>query len=159
MKIRIVNDSDKPQLKQIRRRICSIGLEDDHIAHRLAAQSREEAAYLVVEDNDELVAFWSLKFKGKATHPDYPDIEDLFTRLDKRKKGYATALLLECEKRAKARGFQKIGLAAGPDPTDPGHQLYVKLGYRYDGKESYVDGVYDGIEDWVIDMEKNLPND
>ena len=154
MKIRIANDSDKPQLKQIR-----LGLEDDHIVYRLDAQSRGAAEYLVAEDNGELVAFLFLKFTDKATHPEYPDIEDLFTRLDKRRHGYATALLLECERRAKERGFQKIGLAAGPDPTDPGHQLYVKLGYRHDGKESYVDGVYDGVEDWVIDMEKNLPND
>jgi hypothetical protein len=34
--------------------------------------------------------------------------------------------------------------------------LYERLGYVPTGERSYVDDVYDGHEDWVIDLEKQL---
>ncbi|MEM7131465.1 MAG: GNAT family N-acetyltransferase [Chloroflexota bacterium] len=150
MNIRNATEKDTSSLRQMRPNF------DEHIAYRLTAQTNGKGEFLIVEEADEVVSFVFLKYTGKSTYPDYPDIEDLFTKVDKRRKGYAQALLLECEKRAMQRGFQTIGLAASPDPADPGHQLYRKLGYQHDGKESYVDGVYDGVEDWVIDMEKVL---
>jgi hypothetical protein len=34
--------------------------------------------------------------------------------------------------------------------------LYERLGYVATGENSYLDDVYDGDEDWVIDLEKRL---
>lgn len=151
MQIRAATENDIPQLKQIKPE-----LEDWDIDRRLAAQTEDKARFFVVEDQGELVSFVFLKYDGKLTHPDYPDLEDLFTRIDKRRQGYARALLLACEDHVRQRGYPKIGLAAGPDPADPGRQLYEQFGYQHDGGATYVDGVYNGVEDWVIDMEKEL---
>lgn len=152
MQIRNVTPNDRQQIQQVKPK-----LEPWRIAERLAAQAAGLAEFLAVEADHELRCFVYLKYGGKATHPDYPDLEDLFTRADSRQRGYATALLNACERRVAQRGFTKIGLAASPDPTDPGRRLYVKLGYRPDGRAAYVDGIYNGVEDWVIDMEKVLP--
>jgi GNAT superfamily N-acetyltransferase len=131
-------------------------LTDEHICERLKRQGEKLLEYLVLETNGEVVSFVLLKWHGKETHPEYPDIEDLFTREDQRAKGYGSALIKECEKLAKEKGFKKIGLAANPDINENARGLYEKLGFRHDGKESYVDGIYNGVEDWVVDLEKEI---
>ena len=35
-------------------------------------------------------------------------------------------------------------------------ELYQKLGYTSLGNEPYLDGVYNGVEDWVIDLVKAI---
>ncbi|MEZ4737133.1 MAG: GNAT family N-acetyltransferase [Caldilineaceae bacterium] len=150
MIIRNVEPGDTLPLQAIRQ------LDEQLIAYRLAAQTNGIGEFLVVETAAGLVSFVFLKYFGKETYPHIPDIEDLYTKVEERGKGYATALLHACESRSRARGFAQISLAAGVDPTDPARQLYEKLGYAYDGKASYVDGVYNGVQDWVIDMIKAL---
>jgi hypothetical protein len=54
------------------------------------------------------------------------------------------------------KGFNKIGLAVNPDENCSAHKLYKKLGFKDTGEKPYVDGVYNGVEDWCIDMEKKL---
>ncbi len=126
------------------------------VAQRLEEQHQGRAEFLVVEDHGRLVSFVFLKYYGKTTHPDYPDIEDLYTVERERGHGHATALLQACELRAAQRGHGQIGLAASPDRANVARRLYEKLDYRHDGGPAYVDGVYDGVEDWAIDLEKNL---
>jgi GNAT superfamily N-acetyltransferase len=150
MIIRNVELGDTTPLQAIRQ------LDEQLIAYRLAAQAKGIGEFLVVETPGGLVSFVFLKYYGKETYPTIPDIEDLYTKVEERGKGYATALLHACESRARMWGFSQISLAAGVDPTDPARRLYEKLGYRYDGKVSYVDGVYNGVQDWVIDMIKEL---
>lgn len=134
----------KPQLKQ------------EQFLERLDRQEKGEAEYLVVEENGEVVAQILLKWHGKPTYPNYPDLEDLYTKESARGKGYAMLLVKECERKAKEKGFSKIGMAANGDAQCPARKLYAKLGYVHDGKEQYVDGVYDGVEDWVVDLEKEI---
>lgn len=148
--IRNVEAGDGIPLQAIRQ------LSEALIAYRLAAQSKDIGEFLVVETTRGLVSFVFLKYYGKETYLHIPDIEDLYTKVEERGKGYATALLHACESRSRARGFAQISLAAGVDPADPARRLYEKLGYVYDGKASYVDGVYNGVPDWVIDMIKEL---
>lgn len=150
MIIRNAESGDAAPLQAIRQ------LAESLIAYRLAAQTNGIGEFLVVETAAGLVSFVFLKYFGKETYPRIPDIEDLYTKMEERGKGYATALLHACESRSRVRGFAQISLAAGVDPTDPARQLYEKLGYAYDGKVSYVDGVYNGVQDWVIDMIKEL---
>ncbi|MCE7984776.1 MAG: GNAT family N-acetyltransferase [Caldilinea sp. CFX5] len=150
MIIRNAKPEDAAPLQAIRQ------LDEQLIAYRLTAQAQGIGDFLVVETAMGLTSFVFLKYFGKETYPHIPDIEDLYTKAEERGKGYATALLHACESRARARGFAHISLAAGVDPTDPARRLYEKLGYSYDGKVSYVDGVYNGVPDWVIDMIKEL---
>lgn len=150
-KIREATIKDIKQLKKVK-----TSLTDEHVVERLKRQGEGLVDYLVLEVDGEVVSFVLIKWHGKKTHPEYPDMEDLFTREDQRAKGYATALIKECEKLAKGKGFKKIGLAANPDLNEHARKLYEKLGYCHEGGESYVDGIYDGVKDWVVDLEKSL---
>lgn len=143
--------ADSPGLHQIRPSITDMEITD-----RLAQQAAGEALYLVLETNNQLVSFVVLYWHGKKTHPDYPDMVDLFTVESQRGKGYASQLIAECERLAGEKGFSKIGLAVNPDLNEPARKLYEKLGYKHDGGPLYVDGVYNGVEDWCIDLEKEL---
>ena len=109
-----------------------------------------------MEENGEIVSFVYLKFFGSDIHPDYPDIEDLFTKESERGRGFASMLIRECEKLAKERGFKKIGLAVNPDLNNSARKLYEYLGFHNVGEKPYVDAVYDGVKDWCIDMVKRL---
>ncbi len=149
--IRKATLKDISQLKKVK-----TSLSDEQAVERLKRQGEKLLEYLVLEANGEIVSFVLLKWHGKETHPEYPDMEDLYTREDQRGKGYATRLIAECEKMVKKRGIKKIGLAANPDLNENARRLYGNLHYYHDGKESYIDGIYDGIEDWVIDLEKEL---
>lgn len=131
-------------------------LSGEHAMERIKRQKEGLVEYLVLENEGVVVSFVLLKWHGKSTHPEYPDIEDLFTQEDQRGKGYGTKLIHECERLAKDKGFSKIGLAANPDSNEHARKLYEKLGYSHDGKNSYIDGVYNGVEDWCIDLEKDL---
>ncbi len=151
MSIRKAARGDSPQLKEVKP-----GLEDGRINDRLKAQENGKAEFLIIESDNQIVSFVYLKYFGKVTHPDYPDMEDLFTKESERGKGYGTALIKECEKLSHVKGFKKIGLAVNPTENLHAKQLYEHLGYRHDGKQSYVDGVYNGVEDRCIDLEKSL---
>lgn len=147
----------KATLEDIKRlRDVKPSLTDEQIVERLKRQGEKLLEYLVLEIKGEIVSFVLLKWHGKETHPEYPDMEDLYTKEGERAKGYASLLIKECEKLSKEKDFKKIGLAANPDPNENARRLYEKLGYKHDGGKSYIDGIYNGVEDWVIDLEKQL---
>lgn len=151
MNIRRVNKSDKGKLKEIKPSIT-----EDKIDKRLGRQSQKKVDFLILEDKGLPMSFVLLKWDGKPTHPECPDIEDLYTKEDFRGKGYGAKLIKECENRAVKKGFRKICLAVNPTQNLKAKSYYEKLGFRHDGGKKYVDGVYEGVEDWVIDMEKKL---
>lgn len=151
MTIRNVAKDDFHLLQQIKPSITQ-----KTVSERLEGQSQGRVNFLILEDNDLPMSFVLLKWDGKSTHPEYPDIEDLYTTEDFRGRGYGTGLIKECEKLVRARSFNKIGLAVNPTKNSKAKVFYEKLGFIHDGKESYLDGVYDGHEDWVVDMEKVL---
>lgn len=93
---------------------------------------------------------------GKPTHPEYPDLSDLYTKEDRRGEGAGKLLIEYCERRAKELGFTKIGLAVNTTENPRTVSLYERLGFISTGEPKYLDGVYDGVEDWVIDLEKKL---
>ncbi|MDO8487872.1 MAG: GNAT family N-acetyltransferase [bacterium] len=131
-------------------------ISESTIKERLQAQAVGRVEFLVLKNSDKLVSFVLLKWGGKKTHPNYPDMEDLYTMESERGKGFGSQLVAECERLTKLKGLDKIGLAVNPTLNKPAKRLYEKLGYKPDGNPSYIDGVYDGVEDWCIDMEKSL---
>lgn len=151
MVIRNIKDQDVDLLKTIKP-----SLAVNIIDKRLRKQSEKEVEFLILEDANTPISFVLLKWKGKSTHPEYPDIEDLYTKEDCREKGYGTLLIKECEKRTKEKGFNKIGLAVNPTNNIEAKTLYEKLGYSSCRENTYLDGIYNGVEDWVIDLEKVL---
>jgi len=150
-KIRKATLKDIDQLKKVKP-----SLNDGQVVERLKRQGEKLVEYLVLEKDEEIVSFVLLKWHGKESHLEYPDIEYLYTREDRRGKGFATKLIKKCEKLVKRKGLKKIGLAANPDLKENARRLYEKLGYHHDGGKPYIDGIYDGVEDWVVDLEKRL---
>lgn len=130
-------------------------LSQETFNQRLEDQSKGFVDFLVLEDAQP-IGFVLLKWNGKPTHPEYPDIEDLYVKDGLRGKGYGSILIKECESRAKKKGCSKIGIAVNPTENSAAKSLYVRLGFKQVGYEKYLDGVYNGVEDWVVDMEKSL---
>lgn len=151
MLIRKATKEDIPRLIEIKP-----VLSEERINDRLKIQLEGSADFLVMEVNGKIISFVYLKYLGKETHPEYPEIEDLFTKDNERNKGYGSTLILECEKLVKQKGFNKIGLSVNPNLNASAMKLYEGLGFCDLGEGKYLDGVYNGVEDWCVDMEKKL---
>jgi GNAT superfamily N-acetyltransferase len=61
-----------------------------------------------------------------------PEIQDVFVRPELRRRGIATALTREAERRAVERGYEHISLSYGI-ANDAARRLYERLGYRNAG--------------------------
>lgn len=115
-----------------------------------------DGTWLLLKLDDTVIGWCVVVWSGKKTHPECPDMQDLFVRAEHRNRGYGTRLISEVERMAKARGHNRLGVAVNPDDNTAARRLYERLGYRHDGGAKYLDGVYGDYEDWVIDLEKQL---
>jgi N-acetylglutamate synthase-like GNAT family acetyltransferase len=143
---------DIPQIAQMKKL-------DDFLKYsrRIELTEKEEACYLVIDDNGQILGNVFLKYFGTEKDPDFPNIEDLFIRVDKRGQGLGTRLLKTCERLAKEKGFSKVSLSVNPILNPKAKALYERLGFKtIKGREKTLSGVYNGVEDWVEDMEKSL---
>jgi len=129
---------------------------DELFLKRIQEAKEGKSVYLIMEDDNEAVGHVFLKYYGTPNLSDYPNMEDLAVRADKRRLGIGTMLISECERLSKEKGFSKIGLSVNPTLNPHAKEMYEKLGYKHIGNEPYLDGIYDGTEDWVIDMVKEL---
>jgi predicted N-acetyltransferase YhbS len=85
MIIRYANQNDIQQLTSIKRPTDEHRARFAEIhANRLAQAPEGKAVYLVAEDAGEIVGHVFLKFYGSETDPDYPNLEDLYVREDRR---------------------------------------------------------------------------
>lgn len=151
MKIRLATTSDIPSITSMKK------IEDEgRYLRRIKETNEGRSAYLVAEEESQIIGQVFLKYYGTKTSPAYPNMEDLFVDEKFRNQGVGTALVKECENRVKEKGFTTIGLSVNPSLNQNALSLYEKLGYLSVGNESYLDGVYNGVEDWVIDLVKTL---
>lgn len=150
-KIRLATQTDVSSLKQINHH-----LNREIILERLEKQKEEKADFLLLEIDGILSGYVFLKWTGKPSHPEYPDMEDLYLSIDARGKGYGRLLVGECEKRVMERGMKKIGLSVNPSNYCPAKRLYSKMGYKHDAKKSHMETSRMGLSRKVIDMEKEL---
>jgi GNAT superfamily N-acetyltransferase len=109
---------------------------------------------------DQIPCGWAMiHWQGKSTAPHYPDLSDLYVHPHWRNRGTGTQIVGACEQLVLTAGFTMLGLAVNPDLNPRAYQLYQRLGYSATSQDKYLDGVYNGVEDWVIDLEKELiPN-
>ena len=151
MKIRIATKADIPTITTMK------NIEDQNrYIQRINETSEGRSAYFVTEQDGQVIGQVFLKYYGTKTCPEYPNMEDLFVDENFRDQGVGTALIKECENRATEKGFTRIGLSVNPSLNKKAMSLYEKLGYSGLGGEPYLDGVYNGVEDWVIDLAKAL---
>jgi GNAT superfamily N-acetyltransferase len=105
---------------------------------RLAEHEAEQRIVLLAVDNDAFVGYGSLLWSSSyAPFRDerIPEIQDLVVSEPWRNRGIATSLIRALEDRARARGHKQIGLGVGLYADyGPAQRLYMKLGYRLDGR-------------------------
>jgi GNAT superfamily N-acetyltransferase len=158
MEIRRATKTDIPQLTQLKKpkseEYRKIFAENQQ--KRLCEMEEGKAVYLVAEEDHRLVGHLFLKFYGSQTEPGYPNMQDLYVDESKRSEGIGTYLIYKAEEIAKDNGYIKISLAVNPALNARAKALYEKLGYKQIARKPYIDGVYDGVEDWCVDMVKNL---
>jgi len=128
----------------------------EDVALRFQQMAADNLVYLIVEIGGQIIGHVLLKFTGELTEPGCAAIEDLYVREAYRRLGAATALMRHCEVIAHEHGYTALALATGVDANGAARHLYRKLGYVVVNDEPYVDGVYQGEKDWVIDMKKML---
>jgi GNAT superfamily N-acetyltransferase len=119
--------------------------------------------YLVAWEGDEAIGHAHLAWK--RTKLGVPEIQDVFVREDRRRRGIATALAAAAETLAADRGYARISLSYGI-ANDAARTLYESLGYRDAGLEPEpvrgVIRVRTGIlevDDTLIHLVKDLPVD
>lgn len=152
MVIRRARMEDVPKIMKMKRADSS-----ERFIYRFERVKRGHAEYLIAEIKGEIVGNVFLKFYGKRTAPDYPDIEDLYVREDIRGNGIGTKLLKSAEDLAALAGYKKVGLSVDPVRNPKARDLYKRLGYREVQMNPYQNGIREGLEEWVIDMVKELP--
>ncbi len=158
MKIRPATPADIEELTHLKKPKFE---RHRHVFHqnqleRLKEMEEGKVVYLVAEESGVLVAHVLLKLNGIPTEPGYPNINDLHVLEERQNKGIGTKLLAEVEAMMQKRGFSKISLAVNPTLNPNAKRLYERLGYKQTKTPPYLDGVYDGDEDWVVDMVKQL---
>jgi len=152
LRVVTAQESDASELAKVK-----TGYAEQNVAERFRwLKQKEEGAWLLLKNKKECIGWCVVVWSGKPTHPECPDIQDLFIKPEHRNQGYGTHLLHEAERLARERDYTQIGLAVNPDENRPALRLYKRLGYHHDGGEKYLDGVYGEYEDWVIDLKKDL---
>jgi ribosomal protein S18 acetylase RimI-like enzyme len=158
MKIRTATKDDTPQLIELKnphnQEHKKIFL--DIQTKRIQEMEDGRSVYLVAEKEHVIVGHIYLNLHGTPTEPGYPNMSDLYVAEKDRHQGIGSSLVHEAERITKKKGYQKISLAVNPVLNPKAKVLYEKLGYRQTDTKTYLDGVYDGDEDWVIDMVKEL---
>jgi GNAT superfamily N-acetyltransferase len=111
--------------------------------------------WFVCKISSRIAGWVNINWTGMKNDKSCPDIFDLYVIESMRSRGIGSRLIRFCEKRASQHGCTRIGLCVNPDENPRAVQLYKNLGYSMTG-ERYLDDIYDGHEDWVIDMKKNF---
>lgn len=158
MEIRLAKIEDIAQLTHLKKpqKEQHVKMFHDNQIDRLKDMEKGEAIYLVAEEENQIIAHLLLRLNGTTYEPGYPNMNDLYVAQEKRQRGIGSKLVDEAEKIAKEKGYAKISLAVNPTLNPKAKALYEHLGYRQTDTKPYLDGIYDGDEDWVVDMVKNL---
>jgi GNAT superfamily N-acetyltransferase len=125
----------------------------DDVRARFEWNTQNNVDWYIYESAGEVCGWVNLNWSAKD--PACPDIFDLYVKPNRRGRGIGTALIHFCEGEAHKRGHEHIGLAVNPDLNAQAMRLYEGLGY-IKASEPYLDGVYNGVEDWSIDMKKTI---
>ncbi|HUD11495.1 MAG TPA: GNAT family N-acetyltransferase [Candidatus Saccharimonadia bacterium] len=122
--IRHCKESDLPKLQT--------GIPSGSHQKRFDKQLAGTAEYLIAWVNDKPAGFFLLDYQGQQYLPGIPEIRDGEVTGRLRSRGIGSALIHECEKRAKLHGSNKVSMLVARD-NPRARQLYKKLGYRDSG--------------------------
>lgn len=98
------------------------------------------STFLVLKDNDRILGFINYWVTF-----DSATINQIATRIEARKKGIATKLLIECENRIKQENVEFLTLEVRKN-NEPAKNLYLKFGFtQVTVKEKYYEDGEDAI--------------
>jgi GNAT superfamily N-acetyltransferase len=149
--LRTATVEDTGQLATVKK-----GFGAREVLERLQSLSTANTTWHIWWSADKPLGWALIHWNGKTTAPNYPDLSDLYVNPDARGQGIGTKMLSACEQIVRRAGYDKLGLAVNPDLNPRAYALYQRLGYYAISQDKYLDGVYGGVEDWVIDLEKCL---
>ena len=119
--------------------------------------------YLVAWEGDEPAGHAHIAWE--RTKLGVPEVQDVFVRSDRRRRGVATELARAAERLATERGHGRISLSYGM-ANEPARRLYEKLGYtRADISPERVHGTIIirnepvEVDDTLVYLVKTLPVD
>jgi len=146
-------DINHPKSEEKREQIKK--LQEKRIKNSLKSDRLD---FIIVFKENKIVGHVLINYEEKIYN--YPQIQVLFVDKYLRNKGMGTEIINEVEKRVKNKRFNKIGISVNPDNNPKAKKLYERLGYKKIGQKKRLDSVdlYNGKEDWVIDMFKILPS-
>jgi ribosomal protein S18 acetylase RimI-like enzyme len=107
------------------------------------AHQSGESTLLVADLNGFPIGQVLIVWKGKDSHPHFPDLQSLRVHPAFRSMGVGSKLLKAAEESVAARGFSQAGLSVGLENVHA-QRLYSRLGYHptgvvYDDHWSYID--------------------
>ena len=132
------------------------GFGEADVLARIQWLSTVNVTWYVWWNDNEPLGWTLIQWDGKITAPSYPDLFDLYIQPKFRSQGIGTQIIKRCEQLVRGAGYNKLGLAVNPDLNPRAYALYQRLGYYAISQDKYLDGIYNGVEDWVIDLEKDL---
>lgn len=158
MKIRKATRDDIEQLVAVKKPPTQAYRDSifENQLERLRRMDLGEVMYLVAEDKGNVIAHLLLTFYGIPTAPEVPNISDLYVSEEARNKGVGSLLIQAAEKMSKEHGYALTSIAVNPTLNPRAQALYERLGYRQTPAKPFLDGLYDGVEDWVVTMVKDL---
>lgn len=107
----------------------------------LVEQSKKTRSIFVAKIRNKFCGYVTLKWR--SAYPPFnenniPEIVDLNVLPSYRKQGIASQLIEECERLAKNRGHNTIGLGVGlSEDYGNAQRLYIRLGFMPNGKGIY----------------------
>lgn len=109
-----------------------------YFEHCLELQDKGKRILFIISEDGKDAGYGILNWVPKYTpfkRLGIPEIQDLNVIKDFRKKGLATELIKYCEKLAKDKGHDQMGIAFGlHNSYGAAQRLYIKMGYIPDGE-------------------------
>lgn len=119
---------------------AAVGKKDEgYFEHAFAAGAVPVMAY----ESGELSGFALLNWHPRYSlyrKLDIPEIQDLNVIPARRRRGIARAIVEYCERKAKVKGCELMGIAVGlTKEYGPAQIMYIKMGYMPDGNGATYD--------------------
>ena len=136
---------------------------------RLDDAGGAELRYLVVEQDDSVVAFGLLVFKQPEGWPEIkllPKMIDLWVKPDLRSRGIGSFMVNGMERMVRDTGGGRVFVSVDPQDNQRAYLLYLRLGYQPLQSEPYEehwnftssDGTVHQGYGWNIDLRKDVGN-
>ena len=134
--------ADKAGAKELtqaqRRELRSGQLDDFRRRYALRRDTRRKATLFVAKDGSTIIGCAGVELDGAADENLVPVLSNVATAREGRRRGVATTLVREAEKRVREWGCTEMDLVV-EESNKPARNLYSKLGYSVVSKDTASD--------------------